>query len=391
MTYFKKYPKILITFLGIPLLLFFVLIRLWWFGLILATLVLLIFLIQEIYESINSIFLRELVKYGITISGVFLIVISIRVFVFDFYRIPTGSMKGTLFEKDIILVNKLAYGPKIPTSLKEVPWLNLLTIFTRQSEKTNTVEEKRLSGYSKIHRGDVFVFEIDIWNNQIEDFTEEVMVKRCVGLPGDDFSIVDGEIFNNGSSFLSNSEVRERYSVQILDVNAFKSKIENILGKEKNIRQDGTEKNLQITCTKKQMIELSRLASVDNIDLVIDTPETFEYLLAKKVNPSWTLDNMGPFLIPKEGLSIPLNYKTVALYRRILNRYEGVKLKVKNGKYFINSNEVTDYTFKNNYYFAMGDNRKESYDSRVYGFIPEKNIIAKANLAFSKKNGVNIL
>lgn len=390
MNFFKKYAKVLIAFTEILLLIFLVVIGLWWFGLVLAILVLLIFLAKKIYNAINSNSLRDLLKYGVTILGVFLIVISIRVFVFDFYRIPTGSMKATLVEKDIILVNKLAYGPKIPASLKEVPWLNILTIFKKQSTKTDALEEKRLSGFSKINRGDVFVFKIDIWNNQIKGLVEEVMVKRCVGLPGDDFSIVDGEIFNNGNPLLSNNNIRERYSVQISDPSTFRLEIQNIFGKESKVELTGNKREIRIICTKKQMIEIARLSSIESIDLVIDKPEESKYLLAKKVNLNWTLDNMGPFVIPKEGLSIKLNYKTIALYHRILNRYEGVKLKVKNGKYFINENEVIDYTFKNNYYFAMGDNRKESFDSRVYGFIPEKNIISKGSLVFSKK-GIRVI
>ncbi len=387
MTFLKKYTKVLIAFVGILLL--FVVIGLWWLGLALVTFILLFFLLQKIYKYVNRNILKDLIKYTVTVLSIFLVVISIRVFVFDFYRIPTGSMKATLFEKDVILVNKLIYGPKVPSSLKEVPWLNLLTIFKKQNINANALEEKRLSGYSKINRGDVFVFKIDIWNNQIKDLSEEIMAKRCVGLPGDDFSIVDGEIFNNGNPFLSKNKIRERYSVQISDPSSFRAEIKNVFSKERSIKYEN-EKNIQITCTKKQMIEIARLTSVESVDLVIDKPETSKYLLAKKVNPSWTLDNMGAFTIPKEGLSIELNYKTMALYRRILDRYEGVKLKVKNGKYIINGNEVTDYTFKNNYYFAMGDNRKESFDSRVYGFIPEKNIISKANLAFSKR-GIRIV
>jgi signal peptidase I len=53
-------------------------------------------------------------------------------------------------------------------------------------------------------------------------------------------------------------------------------------------------------------------------------------------------------------------------------------VKIENGKLFIDGKEMTQYTFKQNYYFMMGDNRHNSLDSRYWGFVPEDHIVGKA-------------
>ena len=104
--------------------------------------------------------------------------------------------------------------------------------------------------------------------------------------------------------------------------------------------------------------------------------------------PTWTVDNFGPIVIPKEGATVPLNKETIALYRRIIKIYEGNTLVEKNGKFTINGKEATDYTFKQNYYWGMGDNRHASEDCRYFGFIPADHIVGKPLFIwFSTKNG----
>lgn len=103
----------------------------------------------------------------------------------------------------------------------------------------------------------------------------------------------------------------------------------------------------------------------------------------------WTVDNYGPIVIPKKGETVPLKKETIALYRRIINSYEGNTLKeTRDGKFIINGKEATEYTFKQDYYWGMGDNRHASEDCRYFGFIPENHIVGKPLFIwFSTKNG----
>ena len=58
----------------------------------------------------------------------------------------------------------------------------------------------------------------------------------------------------------------------------------------------------------------------------------------------------------------------------------------KDGKYFIDGKETKTYTFEMNYYWMMGDNRYNSADSRVWGFVPEDHIVGRASMVWYSKD-----
>jgi signal peptidase I len=102
----------------------------------------------------------------------------------------------------------------------------------------------------------------------------------------------------------------------------------------------------------------------------------------------WTNDNYGPIYIPKKGETVQLDLNVLALYRRVIKVYEGNDLKVDKGQILINGEVATSYTFKQDYFWAMGDNRHNSEDSRAWGFVPHDHIVGKPLFIwFSTKNG----
>ena len=102
----------------------------------------------------------------------------------------------------------------------------------------------------------------------------------------------------------------------------------------------------------------------------------------------WTLDNYGPITIPKAGESVVITPNNIALYKRVIEVYEGNDLAIKNGRIYINGEQVTKYTFQQDYYWAMGDNRHNSEDSRFWGFVPHDHMVGKPLFIwFSTKNG----
>ncbi|MGA9342877.1 MAG: signal peptidase I [Rhodanobacteraceae bacterium] len=207
-----------------------------------------------------------IVEYARSFFPVILVILLFRSFVVEPFKIPSGSMMPTLLVGDFILVNKFAYGLRLPV-------LNTRFLATGEPQ-----------------RGDVFVFRYP--ENPKEDY-----IKRVIGLPGDEIT------YRNKTLYINGKEIPESYLGPYTGPS------------EPNRSMAGAE------------VKLEKLPRIEHRILEL---------------PMVNVGHEGTWRVPP------------------------------------------------GHYFAMGDNRDNSADSRFWGFVPEANLVGKAFIIWMNwNNGID--
>lgn len=268
-------------------------------------------------------FLRTAGKFLLYLFISLFLALVIRLFLCNFYRVPSDSMAPAVMPGDFILTNKWTYGARIFTNL--------------DFDKNSDPGFVRMPGTGRIKRNDVLVFNFPYrssWDT-VRMNLNKFFVKRCVGLPGDTISIVEG--------------------------------FYRIAG---------------LTDTVGNIPEQKRLIRFRD-DLASGIRNTFPF---SKEYVDWDVLNFGPMYIPAAGAAIKMTPENFQLYRKQIVYETDARVVMKDSSVYINDKPVEEYIFHHNWYFVAGDNVMNSQDSRYLSLIPEDFIIGKASRVMSSKD-----
>ena len=308
----------------------------------------------------------------------------------------------------------------------------------------------RIPGFQKIKRNDIVVFNWPVdtlvhWMDPSKgtDFKpldkKTNYVKRCVGIAGDTLEVRDGYVYINGKQNIlpdraklqfynkvyskkglstqkllryTDKEFERKFIINFSSQSQFEKVIRYAVNNPKKIKDNEfiittsdegvpqwiingyrldikeiSTKIRKANITDEIAAKLRKDSEVDSVVKVINPRgNKGNNMFPQATNLSWNTDNYGPIYIPKKGTTVPLNMNSIPFYERIIDDYENNQLEVIGEHIFVNGKKTTSYTFKQDYYWMMGDNRQNSLDARSWGYVPFDHVVGKPVLIWFSIN-----
>lgn len=338
------------------------------------------------------------------------------------FVIPSSSLEKTLLVGDYLLVSKFHYGARTPITTVSTPMLHdsLPKLHTKSYLSKPQLPYFRLPGFQKIKRNDIVVFSwpvdtlIDIRPGHMYGSVRKPVdkksnyVKRCVGMPGDSLEVRDGYVYINGVQNDLPDRAKIQFSYWIKWKDNKQALSDEMLYKRYGITDgyalfDDTTGEFMISAvTEEAMNRLKNHPNTEsirrdiagrNIPYMARYNESKTRRLVKYADPTnifpnqktsnWNNSNFGGIYIPEKGKTVAITPESIPFYKRIIEVYEGYEMGIERSieisgtQVFLNGTPLTEYTFQQDYYWLMGDNRGNSQDARSWGYVPYNHVVGK--------------
>lgn len=344
-------------------------------------------------------------------------------------RIPMTTLAAPMVHDTLPLLRTRSYLADVDPETHATSWINKLQL-----------PYMRLPGFETVEKNDIVVFSLPA-DTLVQFFRADRpvikpidkksnYVKRCVATPGDTLAVIDGFVHINGERLQLSDRAKVMYNYRVHANNGVSSRyLEAVDASDYHRTYVATTLNEAqfnllapylggsrraedgriLLFTGERGIPTEAIAQA-RVSLTEEKPRmrianmTDDMVAALRANPAidsvvmtvdpqgeyggnafpqrpdlypWNSDNFGPIYIPKKGSTVPIDHRTIPLYKKIIRDYEHNQVEIRGKQVFINGKEAESYTFKQDYYWMMGDNRDHSEDSRAWGHVPADHIVGK--------------
>lgn len=248
---------------------------------------------------------------------------------------------------------------------------------------------ERWAVYTGFDRGDIVVLRDPVQDDRAM-FNRRLLVKRIVGLPGDEVELRKGELYVNGMPVPQSPGGTRSWSIRLRPGHNADTLVER-LGLPTGYSLPGNDLidlplNVELATRVKKMPMVAALAPRANAK---GSPD---HIFPFSPDRPWNNDDYGPLRVPAAGDTVNLTPYNLPMYDRIVSRYESNTVEVVDQKLLVNGDDGGKYRIRADYYFVLGDARDASSDSRYWGFVPADHLVGRAAIIlFNAHVGHDIL